>query len=278
MIEIKSQALGAGIGFRDAISADIYRHADEIDFVEIVADHFLNGDKRREATLDLLCEHFVVIPHALNLSLGSAEGLDEAYLEKLATLVARINPPWWSEHIAFTRAGGVEIGHLTPLPFAQESIDAMARNVEMAREMIGPPLILENISYAMEIPGGTMTEPEFVRRVLDATDCGLLLDVANLHANAMNHGGSAEKALAALPLERVVQMHFAGGNWLGEEWVDSHATATAPAVWELLETAVKMSGVRGILLERDEGYPPFGELLGELCRARDIGRRCGRWN
>lgn len=278
MSDIKTQALGAGIGFRDAIAADIYRHADEFDFVEIVADHFLNGDDRRRATLDLLCEHFVVIPHAVNLSLGSADGLDEAYLEKLAALVARINPPWWSEHIAFTRAGGIEIGHLTPLPFAQESIDVMARNVETAREMIGPPLILENISYTMEIPGGTMSEPEFVRSVLDATGCGLLLDVANVHANAMNHGGGANEALAVLPLDRVVQMHFAGGQWLGEEWVDGHATATAPAVWDLLETAVKKSGVRGILLERDEAYPPFDELLVEVRRAREIGKRCGRWN
>lgn len=278
MTVVNAKALGAGIGYRDAIAGDIYRHADEIDFVEIVADHFLGGDDHRRATLDLLCEHFVVIPHAVNLSLGSAEGLDEAYLEELAALVARINPPWWSEHIAFTRAGGVNIGHLTPLPFAQESIDAIARNVASAREMIGPPLILENISYTMEIPGGTMGEAEFVRRVLDATGCGLLLDVANVHANAMNHGGHAEQVLAALPLDRVVQMHFAGGQWLGDEWVDSHGAATAPAVWDLLETAVNMSGVRGILLERDEAYPPFGELLGEVRRARDIGRRCGRWN
>src|SRR5439155_25020083 len=128
-------------------------------------------------------------------------------------IVRRVSPPWWSEHIAFTRAGGVDIGHLSPVPFTYEAIDVLSRNIAEVRRYIDVPLILENITYMVEMPGAELNEAQFLTELLERTDCGLLLDVTNLYTNAVNHGYDLQSMLEQLPLERVVQLHFAGGYW-----------------------------------------------------------------
>lgn len=269
--------LGVGLGFREPFLSDLFLNRGRVDFLEITADHYLDAPLEKEQELDLLAQHFTLIPHGLNLSLGSAEGIDATYVRKLAKLIHRLNPPWWSEHIAFTRAGGVDIGHLSPLPFTHEVVEALCRNIAEVRRFIDVPLILENITYVVNMPGAEMSEAEFVTKVLERTDCGLLLDVTNLYTNAVNHGYDPRIFLEQLPLERVVQLHFVGGNWHHGVLVDSHSQPTPLEVWELMEAIVARAPVKGIILERDENLPPFAELAEELERARAMGRRNGRW-
>jgi uncharacterized protein (UPF0276 family) len=269
--------LGVGLGFREPYRSDLFLHREHVDFLEITADHYLDVGPEKEHELELLAQHFTLIPHGLNLSLGSAEGLNATYLDKLAGLVRRLNPPWWSEHIAFTHVGGVEIGHLAPLPFTWEALETLCRNIAEVRRALDVPLILENISYVVRVPGAEMTEGAFLRELLERTGCGLLLDVMNLHANAVNHGYDAYAFLEHLPLERVVQLHFVGGHRERGVLIDSHAQPTHPEVWALLDAVVARAPVKGIILERDENLPPFTQLLGELARARAIGQRHGRW-
>ncbi len=269
-------ALGVGLGFRVPFRGDLFLHQRQVSFLEILADHYLDTSPEQEQELDLLAEHFALIPHALNLSLGSAEGVDPAYVRKLAKLVRRVNPPWWSEHIAFTRAGGVDIGHLSPLPFTWEAVEVVCRNIAEVRRWIDRPLILENIAYAMTAPAGEMSEAEFLTEVLERTDCGLLLDVTNLHTNAVNHGYDPLAFLGQLPLERVVQLHFVGGHWHNGVLIDSHSQPTPPKVWALMEAVLTRVPVKGVVLERDENLPPFEELLGELDQVRRIVRMNGQ--
>jgi uncharacterized protein (UPF0276 family) len=276
-MEAALPALGVGLGFRAPHLSDLFLHRREIDFLEITADHFFEATPEKQDQLELLASHFPLIPHGLNLSLGSAEGIDRGYLEKFAALVARLNPPWWSEHLAFTRAGGIEIGHLTPLPFTREAAQAVARNVETARREIATPLILENITYSLRLPGAEMTEAEFLHRVTDATGCGLLLDVTNLFINSRTHGHDPRRWLDAAPLDRVVQLHYVGAEREGERWIDSHAEAVGPEIWELFDEVLARTPVRGAILERDERIPPLPDLLPELRRARELGRSHGRW-
>jgi uncharacterized protein (UPF0276 family) len=259
------------------LKSEIFRNQDKLDFLEITADHYIGAGPERARELELLIDHFTVIPHGLSLSLGSAEGLDEEYTSKLIELVRRVDPPWWSEHVAFTRAGGRQIGHLAPLPFTREAVEVVVRNVREVQRRLDVPLILENISYTFRLPGAEMTEAQFLGEIVERTGCGLLLDVMNLYANATNHGYDAERALAQLPLDRVVQLHFVGGHWSDGVMVDSHAHPTPPEVWSLLELVLAHAPVKGVILERDEHFPPFDELLEEVERARAIGRGAGRW-
>ena len=269
--------LGVGLGFREPFRAEMILNRERVDFVEITADHFLGVPPEKLAELDLLADHFPVIPHGLNLSLGSAEGLDLEYLDALAALVTRIEPPWWSEHVSFTRAGSVEIGHLTPLPFTSEALDALCANIAEVRSRIDTPLILENITYILALPGAEMSEAEFLTELSNRTECGLLLDVTNLYTNAVNHSFDPVDFLDRLPLDRVVQLHVAGGHWHDGLLIDSHSHPIPREVWELTEEIVARAPVKGIILERDEALPPIDELLTDLDRARAIGRRHGRW-
>jgi uncharacterized protein (UPF0276 family) len=269
--------LGVGIGFREPFLSDLFQHRDDIDFLEITADHYFDAPAEKSAELDLLARHFPIIPHGLDLSLGSAEGIDNAYLDAMAEIVERLDPPWWSEHIAFTRAGGVSIGHLAPLPWTHEAVDVVVRNVERVQCRIRTPLILENITATMIAPGSEMDEVEFLAAVLERTGCGLLCDVTNLYTNAVNHGLDLDQLIERWPWDRVVQLHFAGGHWHDGSLIDSHGYPTPPEVWSVLEAAATRSQVRGIILERDEHLPPFAELMQELEHARAIGRRHGRW-
>jgi uncharacterized protein len=269
--------LGVGLGYREPYRGDVFLHQGQVDFLEIIADHYLDPPPAKERELELLAAHFTLIPHGINLSLGSAEGVDPVYVRKLAALIRRLDPPWWSEHICFTRAGGVDIGHLTPLPFTHEALDVLARNVAAVRRDIGTPLILENIAALLVLPGAEMTEADFVAEAVERTDCGLLLDVTNLHANAVNHGFDAQAYLARLPLERAVQLHYVGGHWQEGTLIDSHSQPTPPDVWALMDTVLARAPVKGAVLERDENLPPFEHLLDELEAARAIGRRQARW-
>ena len=269
--------LGVGLGYRPAFRADLFAHRDKVDFLEVTADHYFNASREKLDELDLLSRHFTLIPHGLDLSIGSAEGIDEAYLEKFAALIARLDPPYWSDHLAFTRAGGIAIGHLACLPYTREAIDVVLRNVETIRKSIKIPLILENITATVLIPGAEMGEPEFVASVLRQADCGWLCDVTNLFTNAFNEGRDIAAELDRWPWRRIVQMHFAGGRVSDGVMIDSHDAPTSPEVWRLLEAAVARSDVKGIILERDERLPPFQQLLDEIGEARTIGRRHGRW-
>lgn len=269
--------LGVGIGFREQFCSELFLHQQQVDFLEIVAEHYLDVPAQKQQELELLAAHFPLIPHAINLSLGSAEGLDADYLTKLANLIKRLNPPWWSEHICFSKAGGVDIGHLSPLPYTQEAVDVLCRNIKQVRCYVDTPLILENITYMVTIPGGEMTEAQFLAEVAERCDCGLLLDITNLHINAVNHGYDIHTFLEQLPLERVVQLHFVGGHWHNGVLIDSHSHSTPKEVWQLMDRVVAHVPVKGIVLERDENLPPFTELVAELDRARQIGRQNRRW-
>ena len=269
--------LGVGVGFREPFLSELFLHRQVVEFLEIVADHYFDAGQEKRRELDLLAKHFPIIPHGLDLSLGSAHGLDDRYLDQMTELIEYLDPPWWREHIAFTRTRETEIGHLTPLPFTQESIETLCQNIEAVRRRINTPLILENISYAVTFPFSEMDEGDFLTEVLERTDCGLLLDVTNLLTNATNHHFDAWDVFERLPWDRIVQLHFAGGHWHDGVLVDSHSHPVQPEVWKLLESVLERAAVKGVVLERDKNLPPFEEILNELNEVRQRGQTHGQW-
>ncbi|QEH31958.1 hypothetical protein OJF2_04250 [Aquisphaera giovannonii] len=271
-------SLGVGLGFREPYRADVLLHREQVDFLEITADHYMDAPAAKLRELELLAGHFTLIPHGLSLSLGSAEGLDPDYRDTLLGLVRSLDPPWWSEHVAFTRAGGIELGHLAPLPFSNGALDVLSANIAEVQALIDVPLILENITYDFRVPGAELDEADFLAELAGRTGCGLLLDVTNLYTNSMNHGGDPRAFIDRLPPDRIVQLHFVGGHDEGGgRLIDSHSAPTPSAVWDLMDYVLERAPVRGLILERDEDLPPFAELLGELDRARAIAGRHGRW-
>jgi uncharacterized protein (UPF0276 family) len=264
--------IGAGVSLRRAHIADAFAQPQSVDLIEIIADHFFSPAPSSNPTLAALRERFTIVPHGLDLSLGSAEGIDVSYLRRLAAVIDAAGASYWSEHIAFTRAGGRSIGHLAPLPFTHEALDVLSRNIATALSKIPVRLILENIACPFDVPHADMSEAEFLARLVDRTGCGLLLDVTNLYYNTLNRAADVRDILAGYPLHAVVQCHLAGGHRAGSEWIDSHAFAVPEPVWELFAEVAKRAPLRAVIVERDENLPQFSVLADEVARARAILR------
>jgi uncharacterized protein len=261
--------LGAGVTFRPEWRWDVIRHREDLGLLEIIADDIVGPRGQQE--LLLLRAALPLLIHGIGLSLGSADGLDPARIDHFAKLVNVARPPWVSEHIAFTRIAGVDIGHLTPLPFTREAIDTVVRNVETLRRAVPDvPILLENIAYTFIPPGAEMSEAEFVTEVIIASDCGLLLDLENVHANARNHGYDAIEYLRSIPLERAVEVHLAGGVEHDGIYADTHSRPVPEESWQLLEWLLTRTSLRAVIIERDNDLPPFEELLVEVNRASRI--------
>jgi uncharacterized protein len=264
---------GVGIGWRPELASDLLRAPGVVDFVEVVAETcFAQPAARREARA--IAELWPVVPHGVKLSLGSADGIDLDKARRLGALARELAAPAISEHVALTRGGRREIGHLTALPFTREAASVLARNVASARRVLPDvPLLLENIAWTFRWPEDAMPEGDFYHEVVKATGCDLLLDVANLYANARNSGVDPLRALLSYPLDRVGMVHVAGGAVEGGFYEDTHAHRVPEAVFDLLGQLLERTGPRPIVLERDAQFPPFAELMDEVGRLREIAAR-----
>ena len=266
-------AARVGIGWRPELAADLLAAPQSVDFVEVVAETcFAQPAARREARA--IAELWPVVPHGVKLSLGSADGIDLDKARKLGALARELQAPAISEHVALTRGGRREIGHLTALPFTREAVAVLARNVAAARRVLPDvPLLLENIAWTFRWPEDDIPEGDFYQEVVKATGCDLLLDVANLYANARNASVDPHEALLSYPLDRVAMVHVAGGALVDGFYEDTHAHRVPDPVFDLLEPLLARSGPLPIVLERDAQFPPFAELAAEVDRLRAIARR-----
>ena len=204
------------------------------------------------------------MPHGVSLSLGGAEPLDRDRLRHLARLAESAGAPLVSEHIAFVRAGGLEAGHLLPLPRTKEAVELLVANVKEAQASLPVPLALENIAALFAWPHAEMDEAAFVAEILERTDALLLLDLANVYANARNLGQDPAEFLDRIPLECIAYVHVAGGADVHGVYHDTHAHDTPAAVLDLLAELCARIAVPGVLLERDDRFPADAKLYAEL--------------
>jgi uncharacterized protein (UPF0276 family) len=254
--------LGEGIGWRAELALAIDRRAG-LGFVELIAEDFRRGPI--PPAIEVLRRRGVaVVPHGISLSLGGAEPPDAQRLAHLADLARRVEAPLVSEHLSFVRAGGLESGHLLPLPRTREMLEVVVENVRIAQAALPVPLALENVATLVEWPTNEMSEAAFLAEVLQRADVLLLLDVENVYANARNHGLDPATFLDELPLERLAYVHVAGGVQQKGIYHDTHTYPVPPAVLDLLKELSARVHVPGTLLERDDNFPPQAELHAEL--------------
>ena len=264
MTSIHRLVSGVGIGWRPEISGFI-RSLPGLGFVEVVAESV--GREPGPMLAELMARGIPVVAHGTRVSLGGAEPLEPARIAQFAAAAAAVRAPLVSEHVAFVRAGGVEAGHLLPIPRTRASIDAVVRNVAMLTPELDVPLALEPIAAVFDWPDAELTEGQFLTEILDRTGALLLLDVANVHANAVNRGEDPTALFDELPLERIAYVHMAGGSEGPDGdgiYHDTHTDPIPQAVLELLGELTRRVQPPAVMLERDGGYPPADDLRAEL--------------
>lgn len=265
-------ALGVGLGYRTELREGILANRERIDFLEILADNYLQ-EPSDLATLEELCDLFPVIPHGVDLSIGSVMPLESSYLRAIKRVSDLTRAPYYSEHLCMTRVPGRDIGHLAPLWFTEELLQQVANRVSRLQDFLGKPLVLENVTYMLEIPHGTLSQTAFFRRLVETTGCGILLDVTNVFINATNHHFDPDAFLSKMPLDHLVQVHLAGGYWRHRWLVDGHSELVPPEIFALFQTLTSLCSVKNIIFEHDAHFPPITDLLKQMDYARGILKR-----
>ena len=260
-----------GLTWRPALAAGILAARDRVDLIEVIADDWFGKPQTR--ALCTLAAQVTVSVHGVGIGPASASPADRRRIDALARLVGAVEPAAWSEHLAFTRAAGREIGHLAAPPRTRETVDGAARNLRLLASAAGSRPTVENIATLVEPPGSAMSEPEWIAAILEEADADLLLDLHNLHANATNFGYDPLAFLDAIPAKRIRGIHLAGGRFVGppggKRILDDHKHAVPDPVFGLLEeVGARVPHALDVILERDDTRPPLDHLLGELDRAR----------
>lgn len=273
-----------GIGLRQPHYRDWAERRPALGFVEVHSENFFADGGAALAVLHGVRESHDVSLHGVGLALGSAAGIDEWHLERLARLVDRIEPVRVSDHACFARApmpGSTAVVHgadLLPIAFTPASLDILCANVQRVQERLRRPLLVENLSaYLSFDDADAMSESGFLAALTRRTGCSLLLDVNNLVVNAINArradaqaGDPVTAACAfvdALPAGAIGEIHLAGYCDTGELVIDDHGSRVHEPVWQVYRHAVARLGVRPTLIEWDTGLPALDVLLDEAARA-----------
>jgi uncharacterized protein len=263
-----------GLGWRPEIAAGILAHLDRIDVVEVIAEDHLPAGRAELRALRTLAAQVPVTLHGVSLGLASTVAVEDARLDRMARLIDASRAESWSEHLAFVRGGGVEIGHLAAPPRNAASAAGTVANLARATRRIGRPPLLENVATLVAPPASSMGEGEWTALILGEADTGLLLDLHNLYANAVNFGEEPLALLRRFPLARVKAVHLAGGAWIdgpggARRLLDDHRHDVPAEVLALLRAlGAAAPQPLTVILERDGRYPPMAQLLAELEAAR----------
>lgn len=272
--------LGYGLGLRSEYFDLVAEQCPAVDWFEITSENFMVEGGKPLHYLNRIKERYPLVMHGVSLSIGGTDPLDREYLHRLKKLAEHVQPAWISDHLCWTGQGGHNLHDLLPLPYNDEAVRHVARRVDQVQDLLGRQILLENVSSYVTYRHSEMTEWAFFKAVAEESDCLILLDINNIYVSAMNHGFAPEDYLSAIPSERVQQFHLAGHTDYGDCIVDTHDHPVVQPVWDLYAAALRRFGAVSTMIERDDRFPPFDELLGELAQARAIGdkalgdRRC----
>jgi uncharacterized protein (UPF0276 family) len=238
-----------------------------VGWFEAISENHIGNEGYATAVLERVRAERPVVLHGVSLSIGSTDPLDEHYLDGLAALAARIEPEWISDHLCWTGVAGLNTHDLLPMPLTEASLAHVTDRVRRVQDRLGRRIALENPSSYLQFRSDQMPECEYLARLADGADCGLLLDVNNVWVSAVNHGFDAVAYLEALPAHRIVQVHLAGPTDCGTHVMDTHDSPVRDEVWALYAQAHALTGGVSTLLEWDANIPAWPDLLAELAKA-----------
>ncbi|MBQ49566.1 MAG: hypothetical protein CMP10_19460 [Zetaproteobacteria bacterium] len=261
----------------------------EVDWFEGISDNFMNTEGRPMTMLELVRADYPVALHGVGLSIAEDGMINPVYLQRLKTLVDRIEPILVSDHLCWTRGGKHHLHDLLPVPYTTSAIDIIVERLERVQEYLGRQIIMENVSSYIGFAESEMHEWEFISEIIQRSGCGLLLDVNNVVVNARNHRFLPQHFIDGIPIDAVKQIHLAGHEDLGEILFDTHGAPVSKGVWDLWEyTSEKLmqnifdtepchlkakQKTIPVIVEWDQNIPDFETLQNEVILAKRIWER-----
>jgi len=262
--------LGHGVGLRTVHYSHVLDRTARADWFEVISENFMIAGGRPLQILEKARELAPIVLHGVSLNLGGTDSLRQDYLSDLVALIRRFAPAWVSDHLCWGALDGRYAHDLWPLPYTEESVRHVAARIRDVQDRLGRRILIENVSSYLTYSVSTMPEWVFLSAVAEESDCGILLDVNNIHVNAVNHGFSPVEYLAGICGARVGQIHLAGHSSSGDLLIDTHDHPVSTPVWHIYREAVQRFGPISTLVEWDDQIPSFEVLLAQSDRAREI--------
>ena len=266
----KPSSLGFGLGLRPVYYREIFESQPPIDWFEVISENYMVQGGPPLAALERIRADYPIVMHGVSTSIASTAPLDMDYLTALKALADRFQPQFVSDHLCWTGVHGVNLHDLLPIPYTEEALAHVASRIAAVQDFLGRRIAIENVSSYVTFAESEMDEWTFVRELAKRADCWLLLDVNNVYVSSYNHGFDPHAFLRSIDVDRVVQFHLAGHEDHGTHKIDTHDEPVSEEVWALFAEAWRRFGPVSVMIERDDKFPPFAELLAELQRARGI--------
>ena len=263
---------GVGIGLRVPHYEHILSQKPVVDWFEIISENYMVDGGRPLKMLDRILEQYRVVQHGVSMYFGSAQALDREHLKRLKALTRRTQTPWLSDHLCWGSVDGRYTHDLLPLPYTFEAVQITARRIRQVQDFLEIPIAVENVSSYAEFHESQMTEWEFLNEVVNAADCGILLDVNNIYVSSQNHGFDPMQYVNDVEVERVAQIHIAGHSKFEKYILDTHDHPVLDPVWKLYARAIERTGRTATLLEWDDNIPSFPEVHSEALKANNFLR------
>jgi len=264
-----------GVGLRQPHYAYVLENNPPLGLVEVHSENFFMKGGPALQLLDKICELYPLSLHGVGLSLGSAEGLDQIHLNRLKECIQRFSPFLVSEHLSWSRVQGIYLADLLPLPYTEEAMAVLIRNIDHAQSFLGREVLIENPSSYFEYKESTYSEIDFLVTLCQRTGAKILLDINNVYVSASNHGWNAVSYLNAIPSSLVGEIHLAGHSLKtfedgAELLIDDHGASVSNEVWVLYEQAIESGICTPTLIEWDTDVPPFDILMKEADKAQSL--------
>ncbi|MDH5656757.1 MAG: DUF692 domain-containing protein, partial [Spirochaetia bacterium] len=262
---------GFGIGLR----REHYTHILEkkpvrAEWFEAISENYMDSFGRPLYVLEKVREEFPVALHGVSMSVASADGVSEAYLKRLKSLVSRIDPFIVSDHLCWNHVDNKNHHDLLPFPLTEESLRIVSENVQKAQDILQRKILIENVSAYLSFPESKISEWDFLNELACRTGCGLLLDVNNVYVSAVNLGYDAQTFLDAVPEKHIGQIHLAGFSDMGDFLFDTHSRPVWKEVWDLYESICGKIQNVPVLIEWDEDIPDLSTVEEEALKAKKI--------
>ena len=261
----------AGVGLRAPYYDAFASGTPACNWVEVHSENFFGGGFHCEK-LEAAAAHYPVSLHCVGLSLGSVEPVDMEHLQQLKTLVERLSPALVSDHVSWSASGNAHMNDLLPLPYNEESLETISRNIMQVQDYLGRQILVENPSTYLQFTGSDRSEVAFLNAIVERTGCGLLLDINNIYVQAHNNGLDPHAYIDNVDAEAVQELHLAGHTEQHFEHdksllIDTHNAPVREEVWQLYAYALQRLGARPTLIEWDQDYPPLDTLLAQAQKA-----------
>lgn len=260
--------LGIGIGLRVPHYQHILANKPKLDWFEIISENYMVDGGNPLDVLDSILETYPVVPHGVSLYFGSTDPFNRQQLKKLKELVKRTKTPYLSDHLCWGSVDGKYTHDLLPMPYTFEAAKHTAARVKYVQDYLEIPVCVENVSSYAEFHASQMSEWQFLSEVVEAADCGILLDVNNIYVSSRNHNFDPYEYLSNVPLDRIAQIHVAGHTTFDNYLLDTHVGPVKADVWDLYAKLIELIGPTNTLLEWDSEIPSFEAVVKEALKAR----------